>query len=163
MEQNTNYTLANYPPKMAVCAGAIVLKEKRVLFIRQAQGQSLAGHWSIPWGVVEEGEAPEEAAIRETFEEAGITMETDGLLGIQNLRSAGWLGIIFIGRHLSGEPTPDRVETDKAAYFSWEDLEAIQESVEPWCMWIVKRVLAGECTITPCILDNPYQPRKAFL
>jgi len=163
MARSKRQSPGDYPPKMAVCAGAVVLKENKVLFIRQAQGHSLAGYWSIPWGVVEEGEAPEEAALRETFEEGGIKMEIDGLLGIQNLRSTGWLGIIFIGHHVAGEPKPDEVETDEATFLSWEDLEAIQESVEPWCMWIVKRVLEGKCTITPCILENPYQPRKAFL
>jgi 8-oxo-dGTP pyrophosphatase MutT (NUDIX family) len=58
---------------MAVCAGAVVLHEGRVLFIRQAPGHSLAGRWSIPWGLVDEGETPEDAALRETLEESGVS------------------------------------------------------------------------------------------
>src|SRR4030042_7074177 len=101
--KETHNASAKWPPKMAVCVGTIVLQDKRVLFIRQAEGHSLAGQWSIPWGVVDNGETPEDAALRETYEESGIKAEIDGLLGIQNLRTPGWLGIIFICHHIGGK------------------------------------------------------------
>ena len=162
-EQKTPESPDAWPHRMAVCVGAVILQGPRVLFIRQARGQSLAGQWSIPWGLVDAGETPEDAALRETNEEAGVRAELDGLLGIQNLPTPGWLGVIFLGHHLAGEPTPDRVETDKAAYFSLADIDACQEPIEPWCEWIARRVLAGEHTVTPLAPDNPYHPRKAFL
>ena len=99
-----NDAATEWPPKMAVCVGAVVLREKSALFVRQAEGQSLAGQWSIPWGVVDNDEAPEAAALRETYEESGIKAEIDGLLGIQNLPGAGWLGIVFLCHHVEGEP-----------------------------------------------------------
>jgi len=134
------------------------------LFVRQAKGASLEGQWSIPWGMVDPGERPEAAALRETQEEGGITAEIEGLLGIQNLRRAGWVGIIFQCRHINGAPTPDGgVETDRAAYFSLTELEALEEPVEPWCAWIVRRVLQGECHLIPAEPDSPYQPHLAFL
>ena len=37
-----------WPPKMAVCVGTVVLKDDKVLLIRQAKGTSLEGRWSIP-------------------------------------------------------------------------------------------------------------------
>ena len=42
--QEVNNALAEWPPKLAVCVGTVVLQDKKVLFIRQAEGQSLAGH-----------------------------------------------------------------------------------------------------------------------
>lgn len=36
-----------------------------------------AGHWDFPKGIIEEGETPVEAALRELKEEAGITAELD--------------------------------------------------------------------------------------
>lgn len=159
----THNTSAEWPPKMAVFVGAVVLQRRRVLFVRQAAGHSLAGQWSIPWGVVDNGESPEEAALRETFEESGIKAEIDGLLGMQNLRPAGWLGIIFLCHHVSGKPVPDGVETDRAAYFSLEEMESFNEPFEPWCEWLARRVFAGKFTVIPCALDNPYHPRRAFL
>ena len=152
-----------WPPKMVVCVGTVVLQDKRSLFIRQAKGHSLAGRWSIPWGIVEDGESPEDAALRETYEESGIKAEIDGLLGIQNLPETGWLGIVFLCHHVEGRPVADGVETDKAAYFSLEEMDSLDEPFEPWCEWLVRRVLRGKYTVISYEPNNPYHPRKAFL
>jgi ADP-ribose pyrophosphatase YjhB (NUDIX family) len=154
---------AAWPPRMAVCVGAVVLRDNDILFVRQSKGHALEGQWSIPWGVVEPGEAPEAAVLRETREESGILARLDGLLGFQNLRAAGWIGLIFLCHHDGGTPAPDGVETDAAAYFSLAELDAPDEPIEPWCKWIVARVLAGQCQVIAPIGDNPYQPRLAFL
>ncbi len=158
-----NNSTTEWPPRMAVCVGAVVLQDKRVLFVRQAEGQSLAGQWSIPWGVVDNDEAPEAAALRETYEESGVKAEIDGLLGIQNLPSAGWLGIVFLCHHIEGEPVSDGIETDRAAYISLEEMDALDEPLEPWCEWLARRVLEGKYTVTAFEPDNPYRPRGAFL
>lgn len=136
---------------------------QRILFVHQAQGQSLAGLWSIPWGFVEEKETPEDAVQRETIEESGITAAVDGLLGIQNLPSPGWVGIVFACHAIRGEPSPDGVETDKAAYFSLGEIISCDEPFEPWCKWLALRVLRGKCTIIPEEPQTPYLSRKAFL
>ncbi len=154
----------NWPPKIVVCVGTVVLQENRVLLIRQAKGHSLAGRWSIPWGIVDPEESPDTAALRETREESGITAKIEGLLGIQNLPQHGWVGIIFLCQHVSGIPTSDGgVETDQAAYFSLEELVALAEPIETWCEWLVRRVLQGEHRIIPPEVNNPFQPRLAFL
>jgi len=152
-----------WPPRMVICVGAVVLHAEQVLFIRQAAGHALAGQWSIPWGLVDSAEPPEAAALRETREESGVTAEIDGLLGIQNLRHAGWLGIVFLCHHVEGDPVPDGLETDRAAYFSLEEIDSFEEPFEPWCEWLARRVLTGECTVVPYQPDNPYRPRGAFL
>jgi ADP-ribose pyrophosphatase YjhB (NUDIX family) len=103
-DTETHNTSAEWPPKMAVFVGTVVLQGQRVLFVRQAEGHSLAGQWSIPWGVVDNGESPEDAALRETYEESSVKAEIEGLLGIQNLRREGWLGIAFLCRHVEGAP-----------------------------------------------------------
>lgn len=155
--------LLNWPPAMVVCAGAVVLQGTRALLIRQAQGHSLAGQWSIPWGIVDSEETPEDAALRETYEESGIKAEIDGLLGIQNLPTPGWLGIIFLCHHVDGEPAPDGIETDKAAYLSLSEIDTFNEPFEPWCKWMARRVLKGNYTLIPAAPGNPYFPRQAFL
>lgn len=154
----------DWPPRMVVCVGAVVLQGSRALFVRQAKGHSLEGQWSIPWGLVDPGESPDTAALRETQEEGGIIAEMKGLLGIQNLRKEGWLAIVFLCRHVSGVPTSDGgVETDRAAYFSPDEMEAFDEPFEPWCEWLVRRVLRGQYRIIPPQSNNPCHPRLAFL
>jgi ADP-ribose pyrophosphatase YjhB (NUDIX family) len=114
--------------------------------------------------VVDPGEAPEVAAVRETKEEGGIDAEIEGLLGLQNLRREGWIALVFLCCHVGGEPRSDGgIETDAAGYFSLEDMEEFGEPFEPWCEWIVRRVLGGECHVIPPVSANPYHPRLAFL
>lgn len=153
---------SNFPPKWVVCVGTVVLKQDQVLFIRQAEGQSLAGQWSIPWGFVDNNETPEHAAVRETQEESGIHAEVEGLLGIQNLQP-GWMAVIFLCQHLAGEPTPDGVETDRARYLSVEAIAAFEQPIAPWCAWIARRVLAQVHTCIPLETAHPLQPKTAFL
>ena len=145
-----------------VCVGTVVLQGNRALFVRQAKGHPLEGQWSIPWGILDPGESPDAAALRETVEEGGITATTEALLGVQNLQSEGWLAIIFLCRHVSGVPTSDGVETDEAAYFSIEEMDSFDEPFEPWCEWLVRRVLQGDHRTIPPEPDNPYRPRTAF-
>jgi ADP-ribose pyrophosphatase YjhB (NUDIX family) len=161
--ENTYKEPPPWPPTMTVCSGAVVFHEQRILFVRQAEGHSLAGQWSIPWGFVDEGETPEDAALRETFEESGITAVVDGLLGIQNLRSQGWIGIIFACHVVGGKPRPDGVETDRAAYLSIEEILSFTEPFEPWCHWLALRVLSGKCCVISQQPETPYAPHKAFL
>ena len=47
----------------------------RILLVRQAD----TGRWSTPGGVIEPGEAPEQAAIREVHEETGLAVVIDSL------------------------------------------------------------------------------------
>lgn len=154
---------ADWPPRIVACVGTVVLQGQRALFVRQARGHPLEGQWSIPWGVVDPQESPDVAALRETREEAGVTASIEGLLGIQNLRRPGWIGVIFLCQHESGDPVPDGgTETDGAAYFSLAEMDGFDEPFEPWCEWLVRRVLRGEYRVIPPELENPYHPEVAF-
>jgi 8-oxo-dGTP diphosphatase len=154
------------PAGLAACVGAIVFKADQALFVRQASGHPLAGQWTAPWGIIEPGETPEHAVVRETKEESGVRVRVEGLLGIQNLPApfAGWIGIAFLCRHLEGAPTPDVTqETDAAAYLSLAEMDAFREPFEPWSAWLVRRVWRGEHRVIPAALDNPFKPQIAFL
>jgi ADP-ribose pyrophosphatase YjhB (NUDIX family) len=152
--------------KIVVCVGAVVIKNNQALFIRHARGHSLEGQWTIPWGVVEPGESPDVAALREVREEASVTAAIEGLLGIQSLPQPweGWLAIAFLCRHVSGEPVPDGgVETDRAAYFSQEKMDAFNEPFEHWCDWLVRRALRRDHHLIPAEPGSPYYPQPSFL
>ena len=61
-------------------AAAIVVSGGRVLMIRRrvAEGQL---SWQFPAGKVEPGESPEEAAVREAYEETGVIVRATRSLG----------------------------------------------------------------------------------
>ncbi len=137
------------PQQTVVCVGAVVKQADRVLLVRQAAGHSLAGQWTIPWGRLEPGESPAQAAVRETAEEGGISAEIEGLLGVQELPPPweGWFALVYQCRHLDGEPSGDGHETDAAHYFDIADFEALSEPIEAWSQWLVRRVLCGQSTL----------------
>lgn len=161
------------PPKMIVCVGSVVLKGKTVLFVRQTYGETLKGKWSLPWGYVQ-GEEPDThddpphiAALRETWEEAGIAAEIKGLLGIQNASNSQEgtprVYLLFLCHHVSGTPTPDGIETDRAAYYSLDELKNMQDEVDPFCFWLTERVLNGHHSVISPNAEGPYQLHLAFL
>lgn len=146
-----------------LCVGAVVLYGDRVLFVRQAPGHSLEGQWSIPWGTVEPGESSADGAVREALEEAGVRTAVAGLLGIQDLPETGWLAIVFLCRPIDGHPKPDGYETNAARYFTREEIERWQEPFEPWCKWLVLRVLCDGHRVIPEELGHPFSPSRGFL
>jgi ADP-ribose pyrophosphatase YjhB (NUDIX family) len=158
------------PPRIALCVGAVVLQENKVLFVRQTYG-GLKGKWSLPWGFVDgkktDGslEPPDMAAIREIHEEAGVDAKVEGLLGVQNHSNGGEprLYILFLCRPIRGEPSPDNHETDKAAYFSLDEMTGFNEPFDEFCEWLAKRVLEGQYHFIPAVSSNPYYPHMAFL
>jgi ADP-ribose pyrophosphatase YjhB (NUDIX family) len=45
-------------------------------------------YYTLPGGGVEDGESPQEAAVRETHEELGLIVRVDGLLAVINFRGS---------------------------------------------------------------------------
>jgi 8-oxo-dGTP diphosphatase len=66
-------------PKLV--AGCIIADGDRTLLLRRGFEPSL-GKWTYPGGFVDLGETPEKCALRETFEEVGMTVRDPELLGI---------------------------------------------------------------------------------
>lgn len=63
-----------YPQHPVVGVGGVVVREGAVLLVKRA-AEPLAGHWSLPGGVVELGETLEEAVVRELQEETRLTVQ----------------------------------------------------------------------------------------
>jgi 8-oxo-dGTP diphosphatase len=59
------------PSEIAV---AVVRRNDTVLIGPRPEGRFLAGYWEFPGGKIGPGESPEDAAVRECLEEAGIAV-----------------------------------------------------------------------------------------
>ena len=100
-----------YPEAPVVGAGAVVVKDGRVLLIRRANEPS-RGRWSIPGGTVELGETLSEAVAREVWEECQVEVEVGPLLSTfdhilrdpQGRIRYHYVLMDFAARYVRGEP-----------------------------------------------------------
>lgn len=72
----------------------------RILLVRRAN-DPLRGFWAPPAGYVEIDESVEAAAVRETREETGLDVVSDGLAGVYSAPDTGILLVAYRG-HVTG-------------------------------------------------------------
>jgi 8-oxo-dGTP diphosphatase len=72
-----------YPTFPIPSVGAVILKDDHILLIQRGQAPA-KGKWTLPGGVVELGESPEEALIREVKEECRLSITVIGVIDVVN-------------------------------------------------------------------------------
>jgi ADP-ribose pyrophosphatase YjhB (NUDIX family) len=70
-----------YPDQPVVGVGAVIIKEGKIALIKRGN-EPARGKWTIPGGLVELGESPEKAVIRETKEESGLDVDNPSLMDV---------------------------------------------------------------------------------
>ncbi len=100
----------------------------RILLVRIAD----TGYWANIGGAIEPDESPEQAAIREAHEEAGVTLRLGPILGVvggpefrmtyPNGDQTSYVSTVFDATVIGGTPTPDGDETTEA---EWWDAKAL--------------------------------------
>jgi len=126
--------------------GVIISKEQQVLLIRRS-GAHGEGTWSPPGGHLEYGESPQQCAIREAQEEAGITITNPVFRAITNdvfeEEHTHYLTVWLEGTYVSGEPAIQSLrESSAVGWFSWDALP------EPLFLPF-EHLLTGQCDPVP--------------
>ncbi|MBK7721915.1 MAG: NUDIX domain-containing protein [Austwickia sp.] len=114
-------------------ATAVVLRDRDVLLIQRADN----GQWSPVTGIVDPGEHPAAAAVREVAEEAGVRVAVDYLAWVNvtdtvvypNGDRSRYLDHTFSCTWLSGEPFPADDETTAARWWDLADLPPLGVAV----------------------------------
>lgn len=105
-------------------AGGLVVREGEILLISTREGK----RWQLPKGHLERGETPEEAAVRETREETGVTGRVVAPLppveywfnerGVRIHKRVDYYLLAFVKGNAADY---DRKEVSGAAWFSWQE------------------------------------------
>jgi 8-oxo-dGTP pyrophosphatase MutT (NUDIX family) len=115
-----------------VSAGGVVYRRdgddvEMALASRRTRRGDLA--WGLPKGLIEEGEAPEEAALRETREETGLETELEAALGEISYFYV-WEGVrvhkvvrFFLLRQTGGDVADHDFEMEEVRWFPLEQAE----------------------------------------
>lgn len=113
-------------PLPLVGVTAVVVRDGRVLLGRRSDN----GHLTPITGIVDPGEEPADAAVRETLEEAGVVCRTERLAWVhqiprityQNGDQSDYLDLTFRCAWVSGEPYPADGEMTDVDWFDRADL-----------------------------------------
>jgi 8-oxo-dGTP diphosphatase len=127
----------------------VARRDARLLLVRRCD----SGMWELPGGRVDVGEDATDAAVREVAEEAGVTVEVTGLVGVFTdpghvVRSREGevrqqFALVLRAQVLRGVPHPDLKETSEAAWVPTADLADIPME-GPARLWISAGLDAGQ-------------------
>ncbi|HMI09222.1 MAG TPA: NUDIX hydrolase [Candidatus Saccharimonadales bacterium] len=110
----------NLPAKPCGAAMICVNKENKMLAVKA----SYKDHWSVPGGVVDEGESPQKAALRELQEEVNISLVSSQIKFVdvvyhhpQDDRK-DFVHFLFMATNVNATATPDMHEIVEAKWVS---------------------------------------------
>ncbi|MGA5035124.1 NUDIX hydrolase [Streptomyces cellulosae] len=104
-------------------SAAIIVSEGKVLMVRRrvSEGELM---WQFPAGQIEDGEAVEDAAVRETVEETGLVVAATKLLGERVHPKTGRLMSYTACQPLQGEArVADEEELDAVAWVTHGEIK----------------------------------------
>jgi ADP-ribose pyrophosphatase YjhB (NUDIX family) len=129
-------------PKIAACTVPVI--DNKVVLLKRGIEPSY-GKWVFPGGFMDRGERVEEAAIRETWEEANLKVEIDRLLNIYSYSGQPVVIVVYLVIVMGGELkamdetlevatfAPEEIPWDELAFESTKDALreylALQEAV----------------------------------
>lgn len=108
---------------MKIAAGLLVYRRAEdqieVLLVHPSGNYNRRAPWSIPKGLVDEGESLEQAAVREAWEEAGVRIEAETIKALGHIDYTRSRKQVFAFAALGSadtEPSPASWEIDQAEF-----------------------------------------------
>ena len=120
-----------HAPLPLVGVTAVVFRDEKVLLGRRADN----GAWRSISGIVDPGEEPADAAVRECLEEAGVVVRATRLASVGQLPrtthangdEVDYLDLVFRCEWVSGEPHPADGELTDVGWFALGELGEVDQ------------------------------------
>lgn len=141
------------------CVGVMLMNQDGHVFVGQRLDRDTEA-WQMPQGGVDEGEAPQDAALRELWEETGVTGDLVEYVG----ETEGWLPYdlphdlvpnIWKGRYrgqeqkwfllrFTGTDDQVKIETDHPEFseWRWQPVDELVDKIVPFKRAVYARVVA---------------------
>ncbi|MER6115392.1 NUDIX domain-containing protein [Streptomyces sp. NPDC001743] len=137
---------------MTLLVAAVIVHDKttnRVVLLQRSENAKFAqGMWDLPVGKSEPGEPITDTAVRELYEETGLTVKPEALKVAHIIHGAwgvespnGFLTVVFATHEWAGEP--ENREPHKHSQVRWIDAHTIPESFVDTTSSALHRYLMG--------------------
>ncbi len=121
------------PLWLSTAAGVVLNKAGELLLHRRAD----TGTWGLPGGIIEPGEEPADAAVREIFEETSVVavpeclaaVTVSGLITYPNGDQVRYLELLFRCRAAGGAAQVNDSESVEVGWHAVDDLPGLHERV----------------------------------
>ena len=135
-------------PDMASKSGSnvIVVKGDKILLLLRSKGSHWKPeHWGPPGGHIDPGETPKQAAVRETFEEAGLRIkESDLELVAQRTKHDFGMIYYYTTDRFTGKGITLSHEHKSFTWADWEKIEGLDTIFEPDILALIERLLSSK-------------------
>ncbi|MFE0425000.1 NUDIX domain-containing protein [Streptomyces sp. NPDC058953] len=122
---------------MTLLVAAVIVHDRatnRVVLLQRSENAKFAqGMWDLPVGKSEPGEPITETAVRELYEETGLTVKPESLKVAHIIHGAwgveaphGFLTVVFAAHEWTGEP--ENREPRKHSQVRWTDADAVPDN-----------------------------------
>jgi len=132
-----------------IIAAVVATWEGRYLMCRRAINPR-KGFWTVPAGFLELNETTAAGAAREAWEEARVSVEVTGLIGIYEIPRISQLYVIHSGRMTTPDHAPGP-ESEETRLVAWDDLPW-DDLAFPSIRWSLERHRAG---LPPAVTAAP--------
>lgn len=136
-QERSDRFLASLPRKVVAAATLCRDDDGRVLVVHDLFKAS----WTLPGGIVDADEDPRGAAGRETWEEAGVQVRVDRLLGVFAARFPDRLALVYAARPVGAAAAPQPVHAHEIGAAAWLPLDEALARLAPRHAQRVRRCL----------------------
>lgn len=117
---------------------AVTNDKDEILLVKLNYGSK---NWTLPGGNLEHNESPIHGAIREVFEETGVTVEIQNLVSIYSAPEKNDLVLLFKGTMVAEDDFESNEEIEDVKFFHKNALPA---QIHPWNIKRINDVFEGK-------------------